>query len=339
MGTQKTYKATVPSNIAFLKYWGKKDQEFNWPFNDSLSMSLKDLVTITTATLSESSDFEFCFSGVIRSRSDQTAKKAFSHLDYLAKRFDLKKKLRIVSENSFPTACGIASSASGMGALTIAALAAWHGAASFKELEENGFDLETLIELARVGSGSACRSLMGGFVVWEAGSTANDQRVSQLYDERHWPLKDVVVILSQQPKPVASSKGHLGVATSPLFKPRLAGIPERKALMKEALKAKDISKLGLLIEQEALEMHSVMMTQDPPCDYFIPATSQFLGFIRYLRQNQGINSYFTLDAGPNVHLICEADSLDKLYKELERLDIVKDIISSSIGGGPKISCF
>ena len=184
-----TYYAKVPSNIAFLKYWGKSDTEKQWPANSSLSMTLNTINTETRVTLSESSDYDVQLGDTVVTRDSSQGGKIFKHLDFLEKEFGFTHKLSIKTKNSFPTGCGIASSASGLGALTLACLSAWTQSTSFEELEKAGFPRNKLAELARLGSGSACRSLYGGYVTWYRGNDALQQRVEQTFEEGHWPLK------------------------------------------------------------------------------------------------------------------------------------------------------
>ena len=157
--TTKVYEATAPSNIAFLKYWGKSDSSAQWPSNNSLSMTLSNCVTQTKAFVIKGSDqFELFFDGeeILESSFRD---KVVKFLTFLKNKFSFEHYLRIDTRNSFPTASGIASSASGFAALTLAALAAWNESESLTDLENHGLSREVLADLARLGSGSACRSL------------------------------------------------------------------------------------------------------------------------------------------------------------------------------------
>lgn len=337
MEIDRGFEAVVPSNIALLKYWGKKDEGSQWPANDSLSITLADLVTKTKAfLLKEADDHRFVLHGEQLGRTAPLAGKAFRQLDFLAAKFSFPQKLLIVSENNFPTGCGIASSASGLGALTLAALAAWTEADSWQSLQEHGFDRPYLAALARMGSGSACRSFWGGVVQWEAGAQAEAQRVYPLVEAKHWQLEDTIVLFSQHEKKVSSSQAHQAAWSSPLFAPRLAELPERAEKMRLALAAKDMEQLGPLIEQEALEMHAVIMTASPATHYFDEHTAQFLAWLRRIRREHKIAVYFTLDAGPNVHLIGEKAQQERLRPLLHRHFPQLKYLYDQMGEGPSL---
>lgn len=340
MTKSKTIKAIVPTNIALLKYWGKKDEKEQWPANDSLSITLNSMRTETKITpLEAGEEHTFSLNGIPHQRDEASFKKIFSHLDYLSEKFNFSKKLKIESINTFPTACGIASSASGFGALTLGALAAWSGVDSIEDLNKKGFSLEEIAHLARMGSGSAGRSVMGGFCHWSPGGSPKTQSIKSVFPKEHWDLRDTVVIIAKETKKISSTSGHREAWTSPLFAPRLAELPNRLSLMLEAIKDKDISKLGPLLEQEALEMHGVAMSCSTPVQYFSNKTSEFLSWIRTVRQKEKIQVYFTMDAGPNVHLICEENCVEKLRKILQNRVPSEALIEDRIGSGPHLQSF
>lgn len=329
------YKARVPTNIAFLKYWGKSDEQTQWPANDSLSMTL-DLYTETLASLSPIEETSHALSF----RSDQDLaksplflQKGLRHLKFLSENLGFEDALYLQTYNEFPSGCGIASSASGLASLTLAALAAWTGSSSFEELEEKGFARERLAHLARLGSGSACRSFWGGFVHWEKGLYPESQKTHPIFPETHWALRDCVVILSDAEKSMTSTDGHKLASTSPLFQPRLELLGERLLQMREALARCDMNTLGPLLEQEAIEMHELMATSNPPCVYMTQSTVSFLGLLARERMQTKIPMYFTLDAGPNVHVIYEEaykEKVQDLFKDYKTIDV-------SIGSGPSLS--
>lgn len=324
------YKARVPTNIAFLKYWGKSDEQSQWPANDSLSMTL-DLYTETWAS-AERGRFPFASTDSIED-TDPFFHKALRHLKFLAKHLNFQEPISIQTHNEFPAGCGLASSASGLASLTLAAIACWTRSSSFEELEKNGFSRERLASLSRLGSGSACRSLWGGFVYWQKGANISSQTVAPLFPKEHWALRDCVVILSDVEKSVSSTEGHRYASSSPLFQTRLQHLPQRLEAMKEAIAKRDLPQLGNLLEEEALEMHEVMATSTPPCVYMTGSTFNFLSFLAQSRAELGIPMYFTLDAGPNVHVIYQEDDKDKvqdLFKEYKTIDV-------AIGAGPSIS--
>ncbi|SMF14595.1 diphosphomevalonate decarboxylase [Pseudobacteriovorax antillogorgiicola] len=331
------YVAVVPSNIAFLKYWGKSDEALQWPANDSLSMTLSDLHTKTKAQVSEIPEHQVRLNDQEVFREDKVGQKIFKHLDYLAEQLQTREKLIIESSNSFPTGCGIASSASGLGALTLAAVAAWTASPSLEVLASKGFSMDRLIQWARIGSGSACRSLYGGVVHWHRGSCEKEQTVNQAFDESHWPLMDSVVLFSDAEKSVGSTEAHRSAWTSPLFAPRLASLNSRRDAMLQAIEDKNMKFLGPLIEQETLEMHGVIMSATPSVHYFGAETGKFLAWLRERRTALDLDVYFTLDAGPNVHLIYENHLHERVMQLLQETVDSSRILSDHMGAGPVLT--
>lgn len=333
----EAWTAIAPSNIAFIKYWGKRDPNLQWPANDSLSMTLSNSVTTTTARrLDGTIDvFQFGDQPAISSAT-HPHHKVFRHLMFLRQQLNASGALSITSRNNFPTGCGIASSASGFAALTLASAAAWTGHSDWNELALKNASRDALAQWARQGSGSAGRSLFGGFVRWDAGASPQEQRIHAIHTADHWALSDVIVVLSSDEKSISSSEAHLAAWGSPLFPPRLSGIAAKMKRVTDALERKNLEHLGTEIESDALEMHAVAMTGSPAAYYFTPDTVRFLAWVRDERQRGVLPAYFTVDAGPNVHLICETKDVDivtrRIQKEWSR---VKTIVDRA-GHGPKI---
>ena len=205
-----------------------------------------------------------------------------------------------------------------------------------KKLEEKGFSRQKLASLARLGSGSACRSFHGGFVLWEKGKDPKEQQVSSLASD--WKLADTLVILTQEEKKLSSREAHSRVPSSPFFPVRLSGILQRQKNFEEAIKDKNFSRLGELLELEALEIHSIIMTAVEPFSYLSKDTVTFLSWLRKIRSEGLVEVYFTIDAGSNVHVISRADDLNiftsLLEKDYPHLSYIKD----SVGSGPEIFC-
>jgi diphosphomevalonate decarboxylase len=332
-------EVSAPSNIAFLKYWGKSDPAAQWPAGNSLSMTLKNAKTVTKAwrTAKDSSDDLTALEDKIffhgQASQDQKILKAIQLIRELT---GLKGAVTIDTFNTFPKSCGIASSASGMAALTIAVVACLTDSTSFWELEKNGFSKIRLSHLARRCSGSAGRSLFGGFVEWQKGETAELQVISQKYTESHWPLANLILIVDDKTKAISSTEAHEAAWSSPFFKPRLAGLWERELAMLEAIKEKDLEKLGPLLEAEALEMHGVIMTATPPASYLTEETLKLISWIRLQRQKGNFRAWFTIDAGPNLHLICEASDQQKIEDSLKKAFPSLNIMRDEVGSGPEI---
>ncbi len=285
--------AIAPANIALIKYWGRKDAKLRLPANPSISMNLS--ACITTTTVEFSSDFE---NDVVTEGFDN--RRILDHIDRIRNMAGKKESVHIVTNNSFPTSAGIASSASGFAALTVAAATALNLQLSEKELSA----------LARLGSGSASRSIPDGFVKWEG------EYAHSLYPPDWWDLLDIIVILATKAKKISSSVGHDRAGSSPFFLKRLEALPERIARLETALKTKNFPMLGQVIEEDCLDMHHVMQTQAPPLQYWNEKTKEVLKMIR------GLPAHFTIDAGSNVHVICEAKNEENVIRKLRKYQLI-----------------
>ncbi len=321
------YTAQAPANIALIKYWGKQDEALRIPLNDSISMNLSGAYTTTTVEFSTTypHDSIELLDGVF-SESEQG--RIRTHLDRIRRQAKMKTFARIVTKNSFPKGTGIASSASGFAALTIAA----SNAAGLKLSEKE------LTILARLGSGSACRSIPDGFVEWKKGppSGGSDESYAHtLYPSSYWDLCDILLVLESKAKEISSSRGMQMVDTSPLLTARLADIPQRIARLKIAFEYKDFEKLGQAIEEDCLDMHAVMKTQKPSLVYLSSATNKVIEEVRQWR-DQGIAVYFTIDAGPNVHVICEEKNKKVVLRNAQTLTGIQQVIVNTVGKGARI---
>lgn len=319
--------ALAHPNIAFIKYWGNRDDALRLPANGSVSMNLEALWTRTTVTFSKELRHD-----VIRingKKADSATE--FRIEDWLddlicyAYHFKLLKdapgNVEIISENSFPTGAGIASSASAFAALTLATFAALGIKA-----EES-----ILSYWARHGSGSACRSIPEGFCEWDRGSTNENSIAYSLAPASHWDLVDLIAIISGKHKKVGSSKGHSGADTSPFQAERVRTAPERIAICRQAILEKDFNALAEVSEQDMIMMHSVMMTQNPPLFYWEPLTIRVIKAVREWRE-EGLECFATVDAGPNVHVICSAEAAPAVRERLETISGIREVLSSGPGG-------
>lgn len=316
--------AKAPANIAFIKYWGKNDEELRLPANSSISMNLSNAATITTVEFSPRYSADEIRLGNQKMRQSE-ATRVSKHLERIRKLAKNKLFAKVVSQNNFPQKTGIASSASGFAALTLAAAGALNLELSEKELSI----------LARIGSGSAARSIPDGFVEWKAGKTSGDSYAHSLYNEKFWDLRDIILVTSEEGKKVSSTKGHENAASSVFFKTRLKNLPDKIRKIKNALRKKDIKSFGEIVEQEAIELHVIMMTQNPPLFYWNSATIDIIRQVLQWRE-EGLPIYFTLDAGPNVHLICEGKEEKEVFKKVKGLSYVKNIIINSPTKGARI---
>lgn len=330
------FTASAPSNIALLKYWGKRDAARQWPANDSLSMTLSTARTETSATIADRAVDGVVYAGNTLSETSKEAQKIARHLDRLRAATGRTGRLVVETRNTFPAGCGIASSASGFAALTVAGLAALLGT---EDLAAHGFGLAEIAALARQGSGSACRSVTGGYVRWDAGDTPDTQTVQQIADADSFALADVIVVLSDREKAVSSTDAHTFAWSSPLFAPRLAGLGERLKRIEAALAAKDLSRLGPEIEAEALEMHAVIMTATPPVHYLTETTAAFCAWLRQRRAAGAFEAYFTIDAGPNVHVLTAPKDADLVALAARAAfgERIHAIIKDHTGSGPTLA--
>ena len=212
----KKSTAIAPSNIAFIKYWGKLDEALRLPLNDSFSMNLSGAYTTTTVEFSPSytKDSVSIIGGDF---SSDEISRVVKSLDMIRKISGVTIFANVVTQNTFPKGAGAAASASGFAALTIAAFAALEKPMSEKELTV----------FARLGSGSACRSIPDGFVEWFSASSSEDSYAASLYPSTYWEIYDVLAIVDNTMKKVSTSQGMESVKTSPALSERLAAIPGR----------------------------------------------------------------------------------------------------------------
>jgi diphosphomevalonate decarboxylase len=320
--------ADAGSNIAFIKYWGVRERQGEMPgmpcpLNPSVSMTLQGARTCTTVAFREDLARDQCsLNGT--DAPEEALKRVRRVLDEVRRLAGMRSFAHVASRNGFPTSAGIASSASGFAALALAA----SRAAGLPG--EPGI----LVPLALLGSGSACRSLHGGFVRWSppAAGYAEDS-VRQLAPEEHWDLADLVAVVSRGKKEVASEQGHHAAHTSPLLEGRLREVSRRVPLVEGALADRDLAVLGEAMEADALSMHAVIMTARPSVIYWEPETVAVIRKVRTLREKEGLPCYFTLDAGPNVHVIAAGEQAETVARALESTDGVLEVLRCRAGPG------
>jgi diphosphomevalonate decarboxylase len=228
---------------------------------------------------------------------------------------------RVESNNNFPMGAGIASSASAFAALSLAASCA------------AGLDLDeaALSRLARTGSGSACRSVPGGFVEWRAGDRHENSFAFSIAPPEHWALVDCVAVVSQAHKATGSSEGHPLAHTSPLQSARVDDAPRRLAICRQAILERDFDALAEIVELDSNLMHGVIMTSTPRILYWQPATLAVMQAVVAWRA-EGIPVCYTIDAGPNVHVICIASYAGQIAKRLKSLPGVEQVLMAAPGG-------
>lgn len=290
-------------NIALIKYWGNRNNDLRLPAADSLSMTLNSPYVDVTVEHAE----------VLRVHS--TSKQLTSKdIERFAKHLELMKmylvvdsipnSLNIQIDSHIPSGIGLASSAAVFSAIAKAVAGL---------IDQNLTDEQVSI-LARLGSGSASRSILGGFVAMKNVSEGMDGAVAeQIADEKHWNLHDIVIIPSGDEKKVGSTEGHAGAWTSPHFATRLEAIQKyRQQECIDAILNKDFEKLQHISEEDALDMHHCMETQNPALKYLSEDTHHILAQVRELREREHVPVLFTMDAGPTVHLICTDEAKDTI---------------------------
>lgn len=323
--SRMTATARATPNIAFIKYWGNRDDDLRLPANPSISMNLDGLHTETTVTWSDKlTADELTLNG--EKDTGEACDRVSAHLSRLRQRFPVITQYAAVkSSNNFPIGAGIASSAAAFAALTVAAVAA-----TGIELSEH--ELSTL---ARLGSGSAARSVPTGFVEWRTGNTHKESYAESFAPPDYWNIVDVIAVVSREHKEVGSSAGHRSASTGDLQAARIAGAEERFAVCKQAILDRDFTAFAEVVEYDSNLMHAVMMTSRPPLFYWLPPTLMIMEQVRHWRA-EGLQVCYTLDAGPNVHCICVRKDAAKVSARLKAMSEVLDILKAAPGIGTQI---
>jgi diphosphomevalonate decarboxylase len=316
--------AQAHPNIAFIKYWGNRDDALRLPANGSISMNLDGLYTRTTVSFQRSLGYdELIING--REVAGSALDRVTSLLDLVRQRAGLTLHAEVDSENNFFSGAGIASSASAFAALAMAASAA----AGLKLNEAE------LSRLARRGSGSACRSIPGGFVEWAAGTGDEDSFATSLAPPEHWDLADCVAIVSEAHKPTGSTQGHALAGTSPLQAARVADAPRRLEICRRAVLDRDFQALAAIVELDSDMMHAVMMTSTPALHYWAAASLAVMAAVRQWR-GDGMAVCSTVDAGANVHVVCSSAHKADAAARLRTIAGVKDVLVGGVGGGASL---
>lgn len=327
-GKQGTATYDAAPNIALIKYWGMRDPSLGLPTNSSLSVTLDRLRSRTTVRFDPAlSEDEFTLNGIRPSGGPLDAVVRF--LDRVRGLAGFSTHAEVTSSNNFQTASGLASSASGFAALA--------GAASHAA----GLALppRKLSQLARFGSGSASRSVFGGFVEWEAGNRPDgeDCYARPLYDSDHWPtLVDVVALVAGAPeKSVRSAEAmQASVGTSPGYAARQAALPARLRAVREAIRRRDGPRLFELIMEECDDFRRVCETTQPALDYLTPVSRQILATVHDLNRTEGRTlAGYTHDAGGHVHIFTLADDASLLRRRLADIEGISRVLTLHPGPG------
>src|SRR5215211_3260255 len=316
--------AQASPNIAFIKYWGNRDNTLRIPMNGSISMNLDGLYTRTTVSFQPSLSFDELIINGHEVMGTGLHRIAYI-LDIIRGMANIHERAEVISENNFPSGAGIASSASAFAALALAG-----SKAAGLQLSE-----PELSRLARRGSGSASRSIPGGFVEWQAGTSDEDSFAFSIAEPNHWNLVDCVALVSASHKKTGSTEGHFIASTSPLQAARLADAPRRLDICRKAILERDFNTFASIVELDSDMMHSVMMTSTPALHYWKPASLEVMMKVRAWRM-EGLPACYTVDAGPNVHVICPESEAHIIDQRLREIPGVSDVLVARAGDGAKI---
>ena len=316
--------AVAGANFALVKYWGKRNDALNLPAVGSISITVDSLITKTSVAFKENgSGDSLTMNGELATGSMLARVSRF--LDWVREMAGMKLSAVVKTENSFPTGAGLASSASGFAALALAASRAAGLALSPRELSI----------LARQGSGSAARSVFGGFVEMRRGSRddGRDAVAAELASPAHWPLSVVVAVTGLKPKDVGSRDGMThSRETSPFYDTWVAGADKDLPQCRGAILERDFDKLADVSEFNCLKMHAVAMASRPGILYWNDTTVALIHEARRMRKD-GIPVFFTVDAGPQVKFICLSKAAPQVKKRLVGWPGVKDLIECAVGKG------
>lgn len=313
-------RARAHTNIALIKYWGKRDKAFFLPMNSSLSLTLEAFYTDTEVVFDESLTEDYFFLNGQAQPANEVSKIS-QFLDLFRQETGESRRARVTSYNFVPTAAGLASSASAFAALAL----------SVSEALSLDWDRQTLSTFARRGSGSSTRSLFGGFVEWQMGTGSKDSYAVPI-DPADWDIGMIVLAINTERKSISSRVGmdHT-VATSPFYPAWISSAKTDLEAIKEAIKHKDLVKVGQITEHNGMKMHATTLSADPPFTYFEPESIRIQGLVRHVREELGLPAYMTMDAGPNVKVLCRASDMTSLVEALAKQFPKEKIITSRPG--------
>jgi len=328
IGQVSTFEATP--NIAVVKYWGKRDNLLNLPDNGSISVTMDStLRTITSVKF----DLKLKRDRLVlngKEATEEELSRASRVLDAIRKQARIRARAIVVSKNNFPTAAGIASSASGFAALACAGADAAGLKAGSRELSI----------FARLGSGSACRSVLGGFVEWKMGSRrdGSDSYAVQIAPASHWrALRNVIAITNPERKKVGSASGmELTAKTSALYPERVKSRPKILSLMQQAIRARNLPSFLELTMRESSHMHAVMLDSFPPIIYLNDVSREIMESVHEFNAKKGrICAGYTFDAGPNAHVYTDEKFAGEVERMLRGISGVQKTIVCRAGEGPR----
>lgn len=323
--------ARAGTNIALVKYWGKRDPALNLPAAGSLSLTLANLGSETTVRFGADAGEADGRDRVLlagKPADDRFASRVRRFLDLIRIRAGLALPAEVATVNTVPTAAGLASSAAGFAALALASTRAAGLRLSVNELSE----------LARRGSGSAARSIFGGFAEMSPGERddGRDAVATAILDEHAWDVRLCVAINASGEKAIGSTAAMERTArTSPYYAAWLASVPTDLAEARLAVANRDLESLGLVAERSALRMHACAMAADPHVLYWNAATLAAIATVKHLRAD-GVAAFFTIDAGPHVKVLCATRDADRVEATLAATPQVMRVLVLAPGPGARV---
>ncbi|MFC6177102.1 diphosphomevalonate decarboxylase [Companilactobacillus huachuanensis] len=316
-----TRTARAYTNIALIKYWGKKNQQLKLPYTNSLSLTLDRFYTDTKATIiNADKDIVYLNDKLLDNTQN---KRILNYLETIRNFYSFSDHFQIDSVNHVPTSAGFASSASGFAAL----------AAAINETKKLNLSRREMSILARNGSGSASRSIYGGFVEWQAGHDNASSFAVPIDETPDIDLSLLSVVINQHSKKISSTVGmENSVKSSPFYPNWVTLVSSEIKEIKQAIAQKDLQKIGEISEHNAMSMHALTLSADPSFTYFAPETIRIIQLIQELRR-KGLFAYATIDAGPNVKIICTKESLPKVQTYIEQQLSDVTTVVANIGPG------
>jgi diphosphomevalonate decarboxylase len=323
LGAETTARANV--NVALVKYWGKRDPVLNLPTTGSISLTLDGLWVESTCAFGGEGPDQCIIDGEVASGPDGERLRSF--VDVVRSEAGVQAPSHVRTTSGVPTGAGLASSAAAFASVAVAASRA------------AGLHLEppALSALARRGSGSASRSIFGGFVEWRRGERADgrDSIAEPLLPANAWPVRMVVAVTSTARKAVSSREGMARAAASPLYPAWVETAEADLAEARRAIAARDLEALGFVAEHSAMKMHAIGLAARPPLLYWRGATVECVHRVWSLRAD-GVRGWVTIDAGPQVKVLCEPADAERIAAALREVAGVERVLTCAPGEGAKV---
>lgn len=323
LGADTTASANV--NVALVKYWGKRDAALNLPATGSISLTLDGLAVEAQVAFGAGEADAIVIDGHDAQGDEAVRVRAF--LDLVRERAGIRERARVVTRSSVPKGIGLASSAAAFASLAVASARA----------AGLTLDASALSALARRGSGSAARSIFGGFAEWHRGERADgsDSLATPLLAPTDWAVRMVVAITSEAPKSVSSREGMRRAQASPLYPAWVAGAEGDLTEARNAIRARDLDALGAIAEHSALKMHAIGLAARPPLLYWRGATVDCVQRVWTLRTD-GVPAYITIDAGPQVKVLTTPSHAAAVHSALSAVPGVSRVIVCAPGGAAEV---